>query len=102
MAGWFHEKGPLFLFFSTILLIEEFFCIFSKFFSGTCPLVQTVRRAKKANESRNKRGTEELTGAPNDNFRKNICSEDDLKARIFGTFVVKFLACLLLLGFSNI
>ena len=32
------------------------------------------------------------TGAPNDNFRKNICSEDDLRSRIFGTFVVKFLA----------
>ena len=32
----------------------------------------------------------------------NICSEDDLKSRIFGTFVVKFLACLPLLGFSNI
>ena len=43
-----------------------------------------------------------LTGAPNDNFRKNICSEDDLRSRIFGTFVVKFLACLPLLGFSNI
>ena len=43
-----------------------------------------------------------LTGAPNDNFRENICSEDDLRARIFGKFVVKFLACLLLLGFSNI
>ena len=39
------------------------------------------------------------TGAPNDNFRKNICSEDDLRSRIFRTFVVKFLACLLLLGF---
>ena len=24
----------------------------------------------------------------------NICSEDDLRSRIFGTFVVKFLACL--------
>ena len=23
------------------------------------------------------------TGAPNDNFRKNICSEDDLRSRIF-------------------
>ena len=43
-----------------------------------------------------------LTGAPNDNFRKNICSEDDLRSTIFGTFVVKFLAFLLLLGFSNI
>ena len=31
-------------------------------------------------------------GAPNDNFRKNICSEDDLRSKIFGTFVVKFLA----------
>ena len=40
--------------------------------------------------------------APNDNFRENICSEDDLRSRIFGTFVVKFLACLPLLGFSNI
>jgi len=46
--------------------------------------------------------TQYLSGAPNDNFRKNICSEDDLTSRIFGTFVVKFLACLLLLGFSNI
>ena len=34
------------------------------------------------------------TGAPNVNFRKNICSEDDLRSRIFGTFVVKFLASL--------
>ena len=42
------------------------------------------------------------SGAPNDNFRKNICSEDDLRSRIFETFVVKFLACLPLLGFSNI
>ena len=43
-----------------------------------------------------------FSGAPNDNVRKNICSEDDLRCRIFGTFVVKFLACLPLLGFSNI
>ena len=27
-------------------------------------------------------------------FLENICSEDDLRSRIFGTFVVKFLACL--------
>ena len=44
----------------------------------------------------------EWTGTPNDNFRENICSEDDLRSRIFGTFVVKFLACLPLLGLSNI
>ena len=41
------------------------------------------------------------SGAPIVNFRKNICSEDDLRSRIFGTFVVKFLAYLPLLGFSN-
>ena len=34
-------------------------------------------------------------------FSENICSEDDLRSRIFGKFVVKFLACLPLLGFSN-
>ena len=36
-------------------------------------------------------------GAPNDNFRKIICSEDDLRSRIFGSFSEKFLACLPLL-----
>ena len=35
-------------------------------------------------------------------FSENICSEYDLRARIFGTFFVKFLACLPLVGFSNI
>ena len=35
-------------------------------------------------------------------FSENICSEDDLRSRIFGTFVVKFFACMPLLGFSNI
>ena len=35
------------------------------------------------------------------NFRENICSEDDLRSRIFGTFVVKFLACLPLLPIFN-
>ena len=33
---------------------------------------------------------------------QNICSEDDLRSRIFGTLVVKFIACLPLLGFSNV
>ena len=49
-----------------------------------------------------KRFLNKVAGAPNGNFRENICSEDDLRTRIFGTFVVKFLACLPLLGFSNI
>ena len=34
-------------------------------------------------------------------FLENICSEDDLRSRIFGTFFVKFLACLPLLGFRT-
>ena len=34
-------------------------------------------------------------------FSENVRSEDDLRSRIFGTFVVEFLACLPLLGFSN-
>ena len=46
--------------------------------------------------------TSSVSGAPNDNFRKNIRSEDDLRSKIFGTFFVKFLACLPLLAFSNI
>ena len=39
-------------------------------------------------------------GAHNDNFW--ICSEHDLRSRIFGTFILNFLACLPPLGFSNI
>ena len=35
-------------------------------------------------------------------FSENIFSEDDLRSRILGKFVEKFLACLPLLGFSNI
>ena len=35
-------------------------------------------------------------------FSENVCSKDDLRSRISGTFVVKFLACIPLLGFSNI
>ena len=36
-------------------------------------------------------------------FAENICSEDYLRSRsIFGTFVVKFFACLPHLGFLNI
>ena len=35
-------------------------------------------------------------------FLENVCSQDDLRSRIFGIFVVKFIACLSLQGFSNI
>ena len=44
-----------------------------------------------------------LQGHPRSIFGKYLfgCSEDDLRSRMFGTFVVKFLACPPLLGFSN-
>ena len=35
-------------------------------------------------------------------FSENICAEDDLRSRIFGTFVLKFAAGLPLVGFWNI
>ena len=77
--------------------------------ASTCLFVKSIRQSKRSSFehieificikiSRYAQGT----GAPNDNFRTNICSEDDLRSRIFGTFVVKFIACLPLLGFSNI
>ena len=34
-------------------------------------------------------------------FSENICSKDDLRSRIVGTFAVKLLVCLPLQGFSN-
>ena len=34
-------------------------------------------------------------------FSENICSEDDLRSRIFWTLVVKFLSCLLLLSLRS-
>ena len=58
-------------------------------------------RKKDLEKIYSKSETKQRTGAPNGNFRENICSEDDLRSRIFGAFVVKFLACLPPLGFSN-
>ena len=51
----------------------------------------TIRKTKLTNF----RGTQRQ-------FSGNTRSEDDLRSRMFGAFVVKFLACLPLLGFSNI
>ena len=61
-----------------------------------CQAFSSKQSFKKKKKERNR------AGAPNGNFRENICSEDDFRSRIFGAFVVKFLACLPLLGFSNI
>ena len=65
------------------------------------PIVQQLIQEYVA-ASRVRWETNQKPGAPNGNFRENICSEDDLRPRIFGAFVVKFPACLPLLGFSNI
>ena len=46
----------------------------------------------KSKDARRVRGTQRQ-------FSENICLKDDLRSRVFGTFVVKFLACLPLLGF---
>ena len=43
-----------------------------------------------------------IDGGTQRQFSENICSEGDLRSKIFRTFVVKFLACLPFLGFSNI
>ena len=58
---------------------------------------QSLNRLKRQDKriASNHRGTQRQ-------FSENICSADNLRSRIFGTFVVKFLACLPLLGFSNI
>ena len=65
-------------------------------FSSTCHIIlQTVPVCNPYEQINRLSG--KGTGAPNDNFRKNICLEDDFRSRIFGTFVVKFLACLPLL-----
>ena len=49
-----------------------------------------------------KRQTSDLSQGHPTSISENICSEDDLRSRIFGTFVVKFPFCLHLLRFSNI
>ena len=46
--------------------------------------------------------TSKITRGTQRQCSENICPEDDLRSRIFGTFVVKFLSCLPLLGFSNV
>ena len=59
------------------------------------------RTAKERSNARAERVKSYIRGTQRQ-FSENICSEDDLRSRIFGTFVVKILACLPVLGFSNI
>ena len=64
-------------------------------------IAQVVRASHRYREVTGSNPVEVLRGTQRQ-FSENICSEDDLISRIFGTFVVKFLACLPLLGFSTI
>ena len=90
--------GPAGPWIGHVTMHELSHCLWKKAKNGfTCRYSYVKKRSK--GEMHNFR---RMSGATNDNFRKNICSEDDLRSRIFVTFVVKFLACLPLLGFSNI
>ena len=71
-------------------------------FCTVSPVLLLHRASNKFAEYKTQYNACNTSGAPNGNFRENICSEDDLRSRIFGAFVVKFLASLPLLGFSNI
>ena len=65
-------------------------------------LKQFTRQLNKIIQSGGSDWISNCTWAPNVSFWENICLEDDLRSRIFGTFSVKFLAYMPLLGFSNI
>ena len=56
------------------------------------------RKRQKVTRSQDPKRLSEIRGTQRQ-FSENICSEDDLRSRIFETFVVNFLARLPLLGF---
>ena len=62
---------------------------------GSAQLTNSILACCSEAVTRKHRGTQRQSS-------ENNCSEDDLRSRIFGTFIAKFLACLPLLGFSNI
>ena len=67
-------------------------CLFPRCVESGGIVKNAQATAEKAVTTGTDYGAVKGAGAPNDNFRKNICSEDDLRSRIFGTLVVKFLA----------
>ena len=81
--------------FSVPLTNKGFTLFFTDLSRTTCALGRTVNTKYCKTRQLRSRGTQR-------EFWENICSEDDLRSRIFGTFCVKFLACLPLLAFSNI
>ena len=68
---------------------------------STLPTTGDIWRMERCLYRLNLRVKDPIRGTQRE-FKENICSEDDLRSRVFGTFVAKFLACLPLVGFSNI
>ena len=86
--------------------IFQLFCIAVKL-KGYCPLANRMQDQVEEGNSRgfNCSALQDVKDffirATRRQFSEDICSEDDLRSRIFGTLVVKCLACLPVLGFSN-
>ena len=78
----------------TCLQVELQFSSRARSASGRCFYVFCGKSERESGSS--------TQGHPTSIFRKSVYSEDDLRSRIFGTFVVKSLTYLPLLGFSNI
>ena len=73
----------------SIVMKSRFFCLLTllkTFFDSSLPCSESTFSSSSYLCSFS-RGTQRQ-------FSENICSEDDLISRIFGTFVVKFIACL--------
>ena len=70
--------------------------------SGNEPTDTRVHVTNNISPHRTRQSSQNLLKGTQRQFLENISTEDDLISRIFGTFVVKFLACLPLLGFSNV
>ena len=95
-----------FFFCDNFRLLIQSFCIVNNLFfrapvdnrischSDGIPLIKQRRYLQRA--------VRQSQAHPTRQFSENICSENDLRSSIFGTFVVKVFACLFLLGFSNI
>ena len=75
------------------LLGNEGFWIKAEHFSFKMKVLASLQLANNCRKRRSVQVSKLFRGSQLQ-FLENICSEDDLSSKIFGTFVVKFLACL--------
>ena len=68
----------------------------------SCPVTSLLRMPISFSRADNVDGPFSSDRGIQRQFSENISSEDDLRSRIFGTFVVKFLACLRPLGGTRV